>query len=368
MGPADLPRDGMALATSAENDARRTRDPKRRAELWLDAGEAWLEVDRHDDVERVLRLARKAHSSGSTAARHNRLRGRLHLGRGEVALAERYLLKGLDGAEGEERERTIARLVVCARAQGDAESEARYRRLLRDPGDPQIALILAREVERVPIAARSSYLESLYRESTPVFEPAVPPPAPRATPEPRRAAFVAVEAVPRSRWQPRPVSPSKLVAMKNIRRITVHHTAGPSFWGHDERSVANEIRRIQRYHQKEQGWADIGYHFLIDRTGRIWQGRDLRLQGAHARDHNDGNIGIALLGNYTRQDMTAAQRESLRKFILALSAHYEIPAQQVFTHGEICNGETACPGQSIARFVQEVRSDVRDARALAYGK
>jgi hypothetical protein len=42
---------------------------------------------------------------------------------------------------------------------------------------------------------------------------------------------------------------------------------------------------------------DIGYHYIVDRSGAIWQGRRIRYQGAHARGSaNNGNIGIVLLG------------------------------------------------------------------------
>lgn len=372
---ADLGAAGpSAIAVEAESRAHRTSARKARAEAWLDAAEAWLAAERPAEAERVLRLARKAYHAGPTAARNHRLLGHLHLMTGEVAIAERYLLKGLESADGEERESTIARLVACAAAQADSDAETRYRSWLIRPFSPETNRILSQAIDPVSIESRSSYLDSLIRRESESVRIA-PPAVQRETSAPSTRAgprippeLLSVHPLPRSRWHPRPVALSNSVPMSRIHRITVHHTAGPSFWGHDEQSVANEIRRIQRYHQKDQGWADIGYHFLIDRTGRIWQGRELQLQGAHARDKNAGNIGIAVLGNYMRQDLTAAQRESLRDFLRVLCARYEIPPREIYTHREICNGQTACPGPNLARFVDETRVDLRHEGVVAYGK
>ena len=85
----------------------------------------------------------------------------------------------------------------------------------------------------------------------------------------------------RSRWRARPRR-GNILRMRNVSRITVHHAAGKPNWTISERDVADSIRKIQRYHQTENGWADIGYHYVIDRAGRVWQGREIKWQGAHA--------------------------------------------------------------------------------------
>ena len=74
-----------------------------------------------------------------------------------------------------------------------------------------------------------------------------------------------------------------------------------------------------------------------------------------------------LLGNFYKQDLSAAQRESLVAFVSKLSDHFGIPPSRIYTHQEILNGKTACPGPALARYVGEIREDLR-RRALALGK
>src|SRR5262249_47022704 len=75
-------------------------------------------------------------------------------------------------------------------------------------------------------------------------------------------------------------------------------------------------------HVNENRWGDIGYHFMIDRDGTIYEGRSLRYQGAHVSGHNPGKIGIAFLGDYTTQDNTRAQIGSARYLIDELSDRF----------------------------------------------
>jgi hypothetical protein len=156
--------------------------------------------------------------------------------------------------------------------------------------------------------------------------------------------------------------------MERIDKITIHHTGGDPSWDTSPGDVASIIRKIQRYHQGELRWADIGYHYVIDRNGSIWQGRPLRYQGAHAQgDKNRGNIGIVLLGNFYRQTLSQAQRESLVAFVTKLSDHFGILPSRIYTHQEILQGKTACPGPALSRYVGEIREELR-RRAVALGK
>ncbi|MBU2575178.1 MAG: N-acetylmuramoyl-L-alanine amidase, partial [Elusimicrobia bacterium] len=72
------------------------------------------------------------------------------------------------------------------------------------------------------------------------------------------------------------------------RRFTLHHTAGHYPENYEE--AVSEIRFIQDYHQNGRGWIDIGYHFLIDPLGNIFEGRPMYAVGAHVLNGNTGNI------------------------------------------------------------------------------
>ncbi|MEM7231506.1 MAG: peptidoglycan recognition family protein [Planctomycetota bacterium] len=346
-------------AKRLEEQARRTHKPGLRSRHYLNAAEAYLSIGSQDSGKRCIDKAREA--AGRTSPLPHRaygLLGQYHIARGEVVIAERYLTKWLPSAEGPERETTLARLSMCARSRGDDRSADRFLARLRTPFSPAAQAILDEPIQvRMP-AISSSYRDSLLRRTQPQVRRPAPPRPQRTIPSSNLTTFS------RHKWNARPARGSK-TAMGRISRITIHHTAGPNFWGHDRRAVAEEIRKIQRFHQRQQRWADIGYHFLIDRTGAIWQGRELKFQGAHAKNQNPGNIGIALLGNYTRQDLTESQRRALRTFVATLMRRYNVSIGNVYTHGEIAGGSTACPGPKITRFVRELRYQLRNDTTVA---
>ena len=79
-------------------------------------------------------------------------------------------------------------------------------------------------------------------------------------------------------------------------KLTLHHAACCS--ADDIEEGKNQVYWIQDFHQNGRGWNDIGYHFLIDRAGNIYQGRPETVIGAHVGGENTGNIGVCLLGCY----------------------------------------------------------------------
>jgi hypothetical protein len=171
----------------------------------------------------------------------------------------------------------------------------------------------------------------------------------------------------RSEWQPAALIRSRLDPMGKIYRITVHHSA-ILLRSQSESAAADQIRSIQNTHMKKEGCGDIGYHFLIDPSGRIWQGRELRYQGAHARgDNNRGNIGICVLGNFMRgrdgQRPTAAELEALENLIASLAQRHGVAQDQIFCHSDLVN--TQCPGPYLRSEVDRI---ARAAAAPARGR
>ena len=148
-------------------------------------------------------------------------------------------------------------------------------------------------------------------------------------------------------------------------RITVHHTAEPVSSTSLAASTA-EVRDVQSQHMNGRGWADIGYHFLIDREGRIFEGRTLKAQGAHASGTNNiGNIGICLLGNMVAdasrgaeyanaQAPTAKQMETLERLVAEVRSEYAIPADQIWGHQDF--KDTLCPGPHLHAWAKRYRS------------
>jgi N-acetyl-anhydromuramyl-L-alanine amidase AmpD len=142
--------------------------------------------------------------------------------------------------------------------------------------------------------------------------------------------------------------------MTEIRDITVHHDGMDPFFASDRGSVAAHLELIRQLHRRK-GWGDIGYHYAVDRAGRVWEARPLAYQGAHVKDHNPGNIGVVVLGNFEQQAPTDAQLAALRSHLSAMMRAYGVPARRVHTHQEWDGAATACPGGRLQYYVEKLR-------------
>lgn len=164
-----------------------------------------------------------------------------------------------------------------------------------------------------------------------------------------------VRVVSRNSWSAIPANAGKMRPMNGVTRITVHHegSAKPN----DDRNAAQVIetlRLIQGQHRKRMGAGDIGYHFIIDRHGVIWQGRDWSYQGAHTSGANPNNLGIMLLGNFEIQQPTPAQLAALHSLTASMVRKYGLnPQRDIFGHSDFCN--TQCPGKYLKPQVQALR-------------
>ena len=99
----------------------------------------------------------------------------------------------------------------------------------------------------------------------------------------------------------------------SVRLAIVHHTAGPN--DYSPAQAAAIMRGIQLYHVKSNGWNDIGYNFLVDRYGTVYEGRyggvDRNVVGAHARGFNTGSVGVAVIGTFETANIPAAAEAAL---------------------------------------------------------
>ena len=168
------------------------------------------------------------------------------------------------------------------------------------------------------------------------------------------------DVLPRSSWGGRAANPRRLTPTSGRwRRITVHHSANEavSLRGAGQSQSAHTIAGIQAYHMNEKGWGDIGYHFLIDPQGRVFAGRSLRWQGAHAGGvggiNNIDNIGICLLGNFQDERPSAQSIAALQGLLNSLRSRFGIPLAAVSGHQ--LYKSTACPGRYLTPWVEAYR-------------
>ena len=169
-----------------------------------------------------------------------------------------------------------------------------------------------------------------------------------------------IAMVDRAHWKAKPGRVERLTPLKGMwSRITVHHSADTlseqsgSTLGDSEEVV----RAIQKFHMEDPDhrWGDIGYHFLIDSGGRIFEGRELTWQGAHAGGsggmNNTQNLGICMLGDFLKRPPTPAALKSLELLINSLQDQYKIPASRVFAHNYFTT--TQCPGPALTVWLKK---------------
>lgn len=115
------------------------------------------------------------------------------------------------------------------------------------------------------------------------------------------------------------------------RRIILHHAA----------AVRCTPQQVHQWHLGN-GWVGIGYHFFVDKSGRIYRGRPEDTVGAHAGNHNGDSIGICFEGSFDREVMNDAQRQAGAALVAYLKEKYRI--SQVQRHSDV--NATGCPGDN----------------------
>ncbi len=199
-------------------------------------------------------------------------------------------------------------------------------------------------VQQQPAAAPAAHAPAT-PQPQPLRRPSA---APARTPAPSAGTL---RAVSRQSWATVAANPGKMKAMNGVTRITIHHEGSKANNDTTPAQVAATLQRIQGQHKKRMGAGDIGYHFIIDRTGRIWQGRDSVYQGAHTSGANSHNIGVMLLGNFEIQQPTGEQLSSMRSLVLSLARLHGLnPRTDVRGHSDF--GNTQCPGKNLKPHVK----------------
>ena len=157
------------------------------------------------------------------------------------------------------------------------------------------------------------------------------------------------------------------VIASRLRLAIVHHTAGTNDYTRAQSAAI--VRGIELYHVLGNGWNDIGYNFLVDRFGTVYEGRgggiDRNVVGAHAQGFNVGTVGVALIGNFESDDSdggaaetrscgcspgVSTSRTSIRRprSLYTSGGNYKFRAGRVVTlraiSGHRDTGPTECPG------------------------
>lgn len=138
-----------------------------------------------------------------------------------------------------------------------------------------------------------------------------------------------------------------------VREIIVHCSATRPDWMAG-RPIAEKVAEIRRWHLAN-GWNDIGYHWIIDRDGKVLAGRAETVIGAHTVGRNSGTIGVCLIGGHGSAEtdsfsdhFTHQQDVTLGQMIDAISSRTQI--ERVSGHNEYA--AKACPGFNVPAWMK----------------
>ena len=147
-----------------------------------------------------------------------------------------------------------------------------------------------------------------------------------------------VSIVPRSEWGARAPRSRSTTSWSQRRGVTVHYSAGPP---------NQSVRSIQDFHMDGNGWADIGYNFLVDRSGTAYEGRGWLVVGAHASPYNTSHIGICFIGQ--DGDATGAAKAAIRALYDEAGRR---AGRTLDKTGHRDLNQTSCPGDDLHAWVR----------------
>jgi len=152
---------------------------------------------------------------------------------------------------------------------------------------------------------------------------------------------------------------------EKVTKIVIHHTGTTN----DLDDPMKAVRDLYYYHAIKRGWGDIGYNYIIDTSGNIYEGRSggEGVIGAHAGPGNRGSLGIAVLGNYNNSELSPETEKALTNLIAEKTKLYGIDPlgesyfrgkklPNIFGHSEIM--ATSCPGKNINNLLPKIRQSV----------
>jgi hypothetical protein len=170
-----------------------------------------------------------------------------------------------------------------------------------------------------------------------------------STTAPAEASTSRPRIISRAEWGASTACESGTITTTTPHFSVIHHTV--TINNYTQEQAAQQVRNIYHWHTachgSGMGWADIGYNFVIDRFGNIYEGRrggvDRGVIGAHAYGYNTGSIGIALMGEYNSVAPSTAAVRSLDALLAWKFAHHSIPVDLA--------SRTIANGNSIPRLV-----------------
>lgn len=136
-----------------------------------------------------------------------------------------------------------------------------------------------------------------------------------------------------------------------ITHVTLHHTGDSRPLLHADSAVFR-LRGIQRWGASDRNWWDVPYHFLLGLDGEIFEGRDYRFMGETNTTYDPaGHFLISVIGNYSAQEPTPAQLNSIADLMAWALDEFDLPLEKIGGHYNYA--DTGCPGTNLRKYLED---------------
>ena len=192
-------------------------------------------------------------------------------------------------------------------------------------------------------------------------------PVERSSSEPGRSTFLLVDTIPAPNLVTRPewgASPPNGVLVPHVPyRGAIHHTAMNRITTLEQGEA--EMKFMQDLHMLGNGWKDIGYHYCIDDSGRIYQGTEVQFVASHTDNNNTGNVGVSFMGEFSSSIPTQKALNACAQQMAYLETRYPIRTDSILGHREYVPS-TTCPGNAAYALLPDLRNVIRQKVSLGF--
>ncbi|NP_001281117.1 peptidoglycan recognition protein 2 precursor [Cynoglossus semilaevis] len=159
--------------------------------------------------------------------------------------------------------------------------------------------------------------------------------------------------IPRCQWGAKAHESTPTPLSLPLQFLYVHHTYEPSAPCLSFTQCSRDMKAMQRFHQEDRGWGDIGYSFVVGSDGYVYEGRGWKHLGRHTRGHNHLGYGVSIIGNYTTRLPSRHAVDLLRHRLVKCAIDGGRLRTNFTIHGHRQVVNTLCPGDA---FFSEIRS------------
>ncbi|XP_026772268.3 peptidoglycan recognition protein 6 [Pangasianodon hypophthalmus] len=157
--------------------------------------------------------------------------------------------------------------------------------------------------------------------------------------------------IPRCMWEAQPYRGTPTLLSLPLSFLYIHHTYEPSKPCLSFQQCSQDMRAMQRFHQDDRGWDDIGYSFVAGSDGYIYEGRGWLWQGAHTKGYNSKGYGVSFIGDYMSSIPSQRTMDLVRNQLAKCATEGGRLVSNFIIHGHRQLVSTSCPGDALYREI-----------------